>query len=635
MNTFPAADEGTWGVVTNGTQWIVLRRIGGRVPITAIGEPVEARSLDQVSELLSPLRERTKTSSKVQEEPPTDWFSVAADCDSPYHFMQRIAPNEEKQEGWDGASFAKVGEYTPLNGQLFPESIYLTCLSLDYPDGRLSPQDIAEALLMLHNGEGRVAGIAYTTSRPERVRYVRAFLREDGKLYATPLVDARLPGSRATRQVRLLAKDFAETNVTDVIAILSAESLQRRFHEEISTWFLRTTRSRNELRHLIRILFVWLLQERGVVPDDTLWRADINWRDLPVGYIHEHVLWLFDNVLSKPIDFRSSLSSTWHDDLMRTVPFLNGSLFTELRAEDQPEPLTNEQYVDLDQGLFSILGRYDWTLSERTGYATESAIDASMLGDLFERLILVTDGPRVEPNEHIKMPGGTYYTPQDIADEMVADALSGWTERMVGDRVSLHDLFHPAPQSREWENLTHSQLRATWHALKDATILDPCCGSGVFTVAALQGLWRARKRLFVTIGTGDNITDNTDSLDYIIEHNLFATDIHPLAVLITRLRIFIALVDIRGRELKPLPNLDTRIVAANTLCVNIRGQLSIEDPGIHELMGDLGAVREAWTTTYTPKDKEAVLQLDRELRAKIHEKSDLGADNELEWLEVD
>ena len=200
---------------------------------------------------------------------------------------------------------------------------------------------------MLPTRDGRVAGIAYTTSRPGCDRSLRAFLREDGKLHATALVDAKLPGSRATRQVRLLAKDFTKRDVTSVITVLSAESLQRQFHEEISAWFECTAGSRNELRHLIRILFVWLLQERGVVPDDTLWRAELNWRELPEGSIHDHILWLFERLLPKPMDARSPSTSVWRDELIQTVPFLNGSLFTELKAEDQPDLLTNAQYVDL------------------------------------------------------------------------------------------------------------------------------------------------------------------------------------------------------------------------------------------------------------------------------------------------
>lgn len=510
----------------------------------------------------------------------------------------------------------------------------MACLALNYPDGHLSPQDIAEELLRLPT-QGRVAGVAYTAGSSEDERYVRAFLREDSKLYSTALVDAQLPGSRAIRQARILAQNYAAPTVTQAIDALSAEALHRRFHEEISTWFLRTAQRRNELRHLVRVLFVWLLQERGVIPDDALWHPGINWHILPEGYIHEHLLWLFDNVLATPYESRGLAGPRWPEELQQTVPFLNGSMFAALNSEDQPEILTNAQYVDLEQGLFSILGRYDWTLSDRTGYATESAIDASMLGELFERLVLVTDGPRIEPDGHVKMPGGTYYTPQDIADEMVTDALSGWTERRVGESASLHELFHPAPRSTAWKDLPPDQLRATRSALTDIAILDPCCGSGAFTVAVLQGLWRARKRIHSALNPGQDLAVSTDSLEAIIEHNLFASDVHPLAVLITRLRIFIALVDMRREGAKPLPNLDTRIIAADTLCINVGDKLSIGPPEINELMDDWGAVREAWTTAHRPEDKKETLKLDQETRSAIREKAaGWVPESELEWLDV-
>ena len=532
-------------------------------------------------------------------------------------------------------AFAQVGSCPPRPGELYAEPIHLACLALNYPDGRLSPQDIAEELLRLPT-RGRVAGIAYTAGRSEGERNIRAFLREDGKLYSTTLVDVRLPGSRATHQIRTLAQSYAAPGVADVIAALSAEGLHRRFHEEVSTWFLRTAQRRNELRHLVRVLFVWLLQERGVIPEDALWRPGLNWHSLPEGCIHKHILWLFNEVLATPDESRALSGSRWHEELRRTVPFLNGSMFAELKSEDQPQVLTNAQYVDLKQGLFSILGRYDWTLSDRTGYATESAIDASMLGELFERLVLVTDGPRIEPDGHIKMPGGTYYTPQDIADEMVTDALAGWTERKVGGSITLHELFHPAPQSTAWMDLTPDQVCATLSALTDVNILDPCCGSGAFTVAVLQGLWRARTRIQSTLNPGHHWAASTDSLEKIIEHNLFATDIHPLAVLITRLRIFIALVDMRREDVKPLPNLDTRIIAANTLCINVGDKLTIGNPEINKLIEDLGALREAWTTAHRPKDKKAVLKLERATRSAIREMATGWVpENELEWLDVD
>lgn len=527
------------------------------------------------------------------------------------------------------SAWTQVGEFESQPSGLFPDPIFLVCLALDYPDGRLSPQDIVEELLRL-GLVGRVAGIAYTANRLEGGRNARVFLRESGKLFSTALVNTQLPGSRAARQVQVLAREYAGASVKDAINSLSAEALHRRFHEEISKWFLSTSQSRNELRHLIRVLFLWLLQERCIIPDDALWRPGINWRALTDGYVHEHILWLFDALLAKPKESRPTGDDPWSERLRATVPFLNGSMFTRLADEDLPELLSNAQYLDRDSGLLSILGRYDWTLSDRTGYATESAIDASMLGELFERLVLVTDGPRIEPGDHMKMPGGTYYTPQDIADEMVVDALSGWTEHRIQQGVALHDLFHPAPNSNDWTDLSPIQASQAYQAIKEVTVLDPCCGSGAFTVAVLQALWRARTRLAV----GD--TESAEILESIVEKQLFAVDIHPLAVLITRLRLFIALVDMRPSKARPLPNLETRIVAANTLCVNVGGTVSVEVPEITTLIDDLGAAREAWTSAHLPDEKSAVLQWDRRIRRSIKDQMQgWESESRLKWLGVD
>ena len=305
-------------------------------------------------------------------------------------------------------------------------------------------------------------------------------------------------------------------------------------------------------------------------------------------------------------------------------------MFARLADNDRPAELSNAQYVDIDKGLLSILGRYDWTLSDRTGYATESAIDSTMLGELFERLILATDGPRLESDGHIKMPGGTYYTPQDVADEMVVDALSGWIENRIGDNISIHDLIHPAPQSRDWTKYTSAQVSKTLKLLEKVAVLDPCCGSGAFTVAVIQALWRARTRL------QNDPTSGAQVLENIIETQVYAIDIHPLAVLITRLRIFIALVDLRPQGVKPLPNLETRVVAANTLCIDVASAPFFSASGLNPLLRQLGAVRESWTSAHSPSDKKAVLELEHEVREEIRNSSEGWiADSEFGWLEND
>ena len=524
----------------------------------------------------------------------------------------------------------------PHGDGLFDKEIYLACLDMKLPgqEGRIASRDIDELLRIHKIPHGRVAGVAYTTSELDGYRKAKAFLREDGKLYSTALVDVDLPGSRSVRQIRSLASGYQKRNVDSIINDFLAEPLQKEIYENLSVWFKRERPEkqfgRNELRHLIRILFVWLLKERGVIPEDVLWLPGTNLSEKPEWYIHDHVLRLFDHVLSTPETVRQRCECKWRESLRKSVPFLNGSIFAPLQKVEQPCMIANADYVG-ESGLLTILGGYDWTLSEHSGYATESAIDPSMLGNLFERLVLDTDGPRQEPGSGPKMPHGTYYTPQDVADEMVTDAVSGFVQKRLGTS-SLHDLFHPAPESSSWIDFNPDLREKLINTIKQVSVLDPCCGSGVFTVAVLQGLWRAQMRLTDSYDRGAEI------LESIIELQLFASDIHPLAVLITRLRLFIALVDMQASVVRPLPNLETKVVTANTLRIDVSGQGELFNvPEFDQLIGDLGANRELWTTAHLPEEKQEVLNRDMSLRSALKDCMEgwVDQDSDLKWLDMD
>ena len=140
------------------------------------------------------------------------------------------------------------------------------------------------------------------------------------------------------------------------------------------------------------------------------------------------------------------------------------------------------------EGLLDILRRYDWTLSERTAYASETALDPTMLGELFEQLMLKIESVRVEGSRRF-MPKGTYYTPQDIADEMIADGIGTWTaERVEG--LKWHDaraVIHPSPKKPSWRYWPRETREAVRAELERITVLDPCCGSGVFIVGGCNG----------------------------------------------------------------------------------------------------------------------------------------------------
>ncbi len=605
----------------------------------------QARTLHEVElflkDCLDDLKPSVKEPSK-QDQGRVDWINAISTCESPRDFLARVEPHARSHQYSPEVAYAQIDTYETTD-ELLPQPTFIACLELIFPDGELSTQDIAEALRRCRPiSDGRVLGVAYTKDS-EGFRRTRAFVFRDQCLRATELIDPVLPGSRAAWQFSVLARDAHGTSFSSIEDAFSIEPLRGQFHEEVSKWFkdglpsLNEQQRSNRLRHLIRVMFAWLLQTRGILPEDTMWLP--NQKTENEFAVHEHLKWLFTNVLAKPKRDRKVQEDGWRQLLASEVPFLNGSLFSLDSSELSDHPINNYAYLGSD-GLLSILSRYAWTLSDHTAYESESALDPSMLGLLFERLILDVDGPRHEADGHVKMPGGTYYTPQDIVDEMVADAIGC---RLCGSLKHTHwqntrMLAHPLPDKQSWDDWSPMIRRDALRAINEFTFLDPCCGSGAFTLGMLYGLGRAKARLS---GKESSIKD----FENIIERQLYAVDAHPMAVLITRLRIFIALIDAKikfNRDRKtdtlpsPLPNLETRCIVANTLYVDPQGQYGLDSNEWDEELAELRATREAWTVAHLPEEKQYALEEDRKIRRRLRSiGSGWKSESDLEWLDVD
>ena len=651
---FPGTKSHTWGIVTNGRDWLVLRREGEHISTQNLADRlVSPSTLAELDNLLRPLRRSEGPQRPFPAEAPDEWLPAVRNCVGPNDLLDALRrPNmfraetpRSQQSGYGLLCYLSQDRH-PDGQTLFGEATYLACIRFDLPDHYIATGDIDAVLAGIGPDEsgsipGRIAGIAYSGNGHNR--RCRAFFRSGKALRATALIDPHLPGSRAEHQFADLGRTWYGDSPERALATLSSEPLQKQFHEEVTAWFRKTGAGRNELRHLIRILFVWLLQERNVVPADTLWAPD--WHPADETGIHQHIDWLFTRVLAVPRADRNRSQWThpagdveWVRDLANAVPFLNGSLFVPIPEPEQPTPIKNSDYAGRD-GIFPILRRYDWTLSDRTGSYSESAMDPAMLGDLFERLILDADGVRIEGSNR-KMPGGTYYTPQDIADEMAADALAGWLERRLNE-LSFEDyrtLLHPSQKATTWAGWDGTTRATVLELLGDVRVLDPCCGSGAFTLTILQTLYRAQRRLAIDPTSVDMRT--------IIERQIFAVDVHPMAVMITRLRIFIALVDATKRggqtdiELKPLPNLETRCIAADALAVEMDDQdrFGTNDEGYRMALANLAAARETWTSAHGAEAKSIVRGMEREARDELRAGMGEWATAEggsTAWLDVD
>lgn len=228
----------------------------------------------------------------------------------------------------------------------------------------------------------------------------------------------------------------------------------------------------------------------------------------------------------------------------------------------------------------------------------------------------------------------------------------------------LRELISYKGQPRQF---TTGETQALIKAIDGLKVLDPACGSGAFPMGVLQKLvfilgridprneeWRQRQidKVQHTIKTAEEIEDSTvrentirdlereiENINdafarnelgygrklYLIENCIYGVDIQPIAVQIAKLRFFISLVvdqkiD-REREnlgVRPLPNLETKFVAANALLgVEKPSQMAIGDTEIDQKEKELEDVRRRHFTARTPKTKDKYRELDAEIRTEI------------------
>mgnify|MGYP000931804721 CR=1 FL=1 len=298
------------------------------------------------------------------------------------------------------------------------------------------------------------------------------------------------------------------------------------------------------------------------------------------------------------------------------------------------------------RGLIEILSSYKFTIEENTPLEEEIALDPELLGKVFENLL-------ASYNEDTKTTArkalGAFYTPREIVAYMVDEALKSYLSTQVPKAKGVLDsLFaNTANPSDIKPDLRDALIAAIGHV----KILDPACGSGAFPMGALNRLvdllqkldpnnelWKrdrlaeAERYLQVLEATEapkeeieachDRIEDITRSFDtrfhaldfarklYLVENAIYGVDIQPIAVQIAKLRFFISLVvdqkvDMQAKNLgvRPLPNLETRLVAADTL-------IPLPKPKAHQ--GNL-------FDDATPEDYKEHSRLKKELQRIRHE----------------
>lgn len=326
------------------------------------------------------------------------------------------------------------------------------------------------------------------------------------------------------------------------------------------------------------------------------------------------------------------------------------------------------------KGLVGILKSYKFTIAENTPIEEDIALDPELLGKVFENL-LASYNP--ETKTTARKQTGSFYTPREIVDYMVDESLIASLKTKILDgkkwqgtdvllEQNLHQLFSYDDLNPFADDET-TTLEII-NGLDACKILDPACGSGAFPMGVLQKMvhvlgkldkgnihWRKkqinkvrqrmqdedltkadlkeiREQLIdIEKAFDDNDSDYARKL-FLIENCIYGVDIQPIATQISKLRFFISLIvdqnvakdkQEENFGIRPLPNLETKFVTANTL-IGIEkpdSQLSLfETTEVKELETELKRVRHKIFSAKSKETKTKYKLEDERLRGEIADK---------------
>ena len=527
-------------------------------------------------------------------------------------------------------------------------------------------------------------------------------------------------------------------DLEDLKERFSLEVVTKQFYNELQNWYYwaidkvhfpenndikeNPKNSTNLIRLITRLMFVWFLKEKKLVPEHLFNEEDLKnivkdfYKNKSAANYYNAILQnLFFATLNRPINERKFAKDKGYPknkdnygirnlyryenmflipeekviELFSSIPFVNGGLFDCLDDEMDikssaidgftrnekyrakiPDYLffqKEEQEVDLSKylekakkakvrGLIEILKTYHFTTDENTSIDQDISLDPEMLGKVFENLLAAYNP---ETSETARKSSGSYYTPREIVDYMVDESLVNYIKTKLPDisEERIRKLFSYTEEKVEFSDKEKNDLIEVIDNIK---IIDPACGSGAFPMGILHKLvlalekidpnnklWQERqykkilehykeiekskdsdkeevlKELNETFDETLNNPNYARKL-YLIENSIYGVDIQPIAVQISKLRFFISLLIEQktnsDREknygIRPLPNLETKFVVANTL-IGLPNTNILYSVEVENLKNELLKLRNRYFTIKSRKEKIKIQEKDKEIREKM------------------
>ncbi|RKX67669.1 MAG: class I SAM-dependent DNA methyltransferase [Thermodesulfobacteriota bacterium] len=296
------------------------------------------------------------------------------------------------------------------------------------------------------------------------------------------------------------------------------------------------------------------------------------------------------------------------------IPFLNGGLFdpinnydwvnTEITIPDELFSNTRRtKEGDIGDGILDVFDRFNFTVNEEEPLEKEVALDPELLGKIYEKLNAIRpdnfdeylrvlkSGKKGEETKFNKE-YGVYYTPREIVHYMCQESLINYLETELKKKcprediekfVKFADSIHETEEiviekekkiksgkqeTTKYESQLPDSIKSNAkeidRLLADIKVCDPAVGSGAFPIGMMHEIVKLRRLLLLFTGTQKT---NYGLKRHCIENSLYGVDIDPGAVEICKLRFWLSMIvdeeDIY--QIKPLPNLDYKIVCGDSL----------------------------------------------------------------------
>jgi hypothetical protein len=342
------------------------------------------------------------------------------------------------------------------------------------------------------------------------------------------------------------------------------------------------------------------------------------------------------------------------DEEVALDPELLGKVFENLLASYNPETKTSARK---QTGSF-------YTPREIVNYMVEESLIAYLKNELLQEVAGIVEIGKTQ----IAMFGNEVKASQLSLEQKIDESPFKGKEEELDVKLRLLVSYNDINPFAEMAETNKKIIKA----LDNCKILDPACGSGAYPMGVLQKIvhilhkidpknieWKQRQIDRVNRAIDElEFLDDVDAKDksikelksqiidieasfsnneldygrklYLIENCVYGVDIQPIAAQISKLRFFISLVvdqkvdtNKENFGIRPLPNLETKFVAANTLIGLEKpknNQASLFDrKEVQKLENDLKKVRHSLFSIKTPSIKRKLREQDKDLREQISE----------------